>query len=55
MWGAKDALIHVSSAKVWDDGLPNSELKIWQEIGHMPMLEIAQESAAVYRDFLSKH
>lgn len=55
MWGAKDELIHVSSAKVWDDGLPNSELKVWSEIGHMPMVEIPQESADVYRDFLSKH
>ena len=54
MWGAKDQLIHVSSAKVWNDGLPNSELKIWPEIGHMPMVEIPQESADVYRDFLSK-
>tara|TARA_R110001592_G_scaffold175466_5_gene414708 strand:+ start:28563 stop:29507 length:945 start_codon:yes stop_codon:yes gene_type:complete len=55
MWGGKDELIHVSSAKVWDEGLANSELKIWPDIGHMPMLEIPQESAAVYREFLSKH
>jgi pimeloyl-ACP methyl ester carboxylesterase len=55
MWGAKDQLIHVSSAKIWNDGLPNSELKIWPEIGHMPMVEIPQESADVYREFLSKH
>lgn len=53
MWGAKDELIHVSSAKVWDAGLPNSEVKIWSDIGHMPMVEIPQESAAVYHDFLS--
>ena len=55
MWGEKDELIHVSSAQVWGDGLPSSELKIWPEIGHMPMVEIPQESASVYRDFLSKH
>lgn len=55
LWGAKDQLIHVSSAKVWDEGLPNSEVKIWPEIGHMPMVEIPQESAAVYQNFLSKH
>jgi pimeloyl-ACP methyl ester carboxylesterase len=55
MWGAKDELIHVSSAKVWNDGIPNSELKVWSEIGHMPMVEIPQESAGVYRDFLNKH
>ncbi len=55
MWGGKDELIHVSSTKVWRAGLPNSELKIWPEIGHMPMVEIPQESALVYREFLNKH
>jgi len=55
MWGGQDQLIHVSSAEVWQQGLPDSELKIWPEIGHMPMVEIPQESAAVYRDFLSRH
>ena len=54
MWGAKDELIHVSSAKVWDAGLPNSEVKVWSDIGHMPMVEIPQESATVYRDFLTR-
>ena len=55
MWGGQDQLIHVSSAQVWQQGLPNSELKIWSEIGHMPMVEIPSESAAVYREFLAKH
>lgn len=55
MWGGQDQLIHVSSAEVWQQGLPNSEVKIWPEIGHMPMVEIPQESAAVHRDFLSRH
>ena len=55
MWGGQDQLIHVSSAEIWQQGLPDSELKIWPEIGHMPMVEIPQESAAVYRDFLNRH
>ena len=55
MWGGKDELIHVSSADVWHAGLPNSEVKIWPEIGHMPMVEIPEESAVVYREFLNKH
>lgn len=55
MWGGQDELIHVSSAQVWHEGLPNSELQIWPEIGHMPMVEISQESAEVYRTFLDKH
>jgi len=52
LWGGKDELIHVSSAVVWDEALPNSTVKIWPEIGHMPMVEIPEESAAVYREFI---
>lgn len=55
MWGGQDQLIHVSSAEVWQQGLPNSELKIWPDIGHMPMVEIPSESAAVYQAFLDKN
>lgn len=55
MWGGKDQLIHVSSAQVWQAGLANNELKIWPDIGHMPMVEIPQESATVYRDFLKRN
>lgn len=54
MWGGQDQLIHVSSAKVWHEGLPNSELKVWPDIGHMPMVEIPEESAKVFRDFITK-
>lgn len=54
MWGGEDQLIHVSSAQVWQAGLVNNEVKIWPEIGHMPMVEIPKESAAVYRDFLNR-
>lgn len=52
LWGGKDELIHVSSAVVWDEALPHSTLKIWPDIGHMPMVEIPEESAAVYREFI---
>ncbi len=55
MWGALDQLIHVSSADVWQKGLPDSQLKIWPDIGHMPMLEIPEESAGVFREFMSRH
>jgi pimeloyl-ACP methyl ester carboxylesterase len=55
MWGGKDELIHVSSVQVWQKGLANSEVKIWPDIGHMPMVEIPAESAAVYQDFLRRN
>lgn len=55
MWGQQDQLIHVSSVDVWHKGLPVSEVKVWSDIGHMPMVEIPEESAAVYREFLEKY
>ncbi len=52
LWGDQDALIHVSGAKRWHDLVPNSELTVWEGIGHMPMLEIPEKSAQRYQKFL---
>ena len=53
LWGAKDELIHVDNSQKWQSSIPNAKLKVWDEIGHMPMLESPKESALVYRDFIS--
>lgn len=55
LWGAKDRLIHVSSAAVWQEGIPNSELHVWEDIGHMPMMEIPAETADRVKEFLRQH
>ncbi len=52
LWGREDKLIHVSSVDVWRANVPQIEVTIWDGIGHMPMLEIAGESAERYRQFL---
>ena len=52
LWGDQDALIHVSGAQRWHELMPNSELTVWKGIGHMPMLEIPEDSARRYREFL---
>lgn len=54
LWGEKDRLIHVSSVKVWREGIKNISIKTWQGIGHMPMFEIPKESASVYKNFLEE-
>jgi abhydrolase domain-containing protein 6 len=54
LWGEEDRLIHVSSVKVWSEGIKDIQVKTWPGIGHMPMLEIPQESAEVYRQFLDQ-
>ncbi|MDX1451624.1 MAG: alpha/beta hydrolase [Oleiphilaceae bacterium] len=54
LWGAQDRLIHVSSAQVWAKGIANSEVHIWDDIGHMPMMEIPAESASRIKTFINK-
>ena len=54
LWGEEDRLIHVSSVNVWKAGIKDIQVKIWPGIGHMPMLEIPQQSAETYRQFLSQ-
>lgn len=54
LWGEEDRLIHVSSVNVWKAGIKDIQVKIWPGTGHMPMLEIPQQSAETYRQFLSR-
>jgi pimeloyl-ACP methyl ester carboxylesterase len=54
LWGEKDQLIHVESVKVWQAGIKNITVKIWSDIGHMPMVEIPQESAQECLCFLKE-
>lgn len=46
LWGAKDALIDISCAPIWQEETGGINV-IWDELGHMPMLEspklVAQE------------
>ncbi|OUS28216.1 hypothetical protein A9Q99_11815 [Gammaproteobacteria bacterium 45_16_T64] len=53
LWGGQDQLLHVDSASVWQAGVPNIQVEIWEEIGHMSMLEAPARTAALYQAFLS--
>ncbi len=53
LWGEEDRILHVSGATVWEAGVPNIKVEIWQDIGHMPMVEVPVRTADTYRDFLS--
>lgn len=54
IWGAEDKLIPVSAADILNDRLPNSELKVFEGVGHLPMEELPFETAAEVRTFLSR-
>ncbi|MEG9861735.1 MAG: alpha/beta hydrolase [Parvularculales bacterium] len=52
LWGEKDNLIPVASAHAMKQALPDAELVIYNDIGHVAMEEIPDESAAAVQTFL---
>ena len=54
IWGRRDGLIPVAAATAFDDGLPDSRLVIYDDIGHIPQEEAAARSAADVRSFLQE-
>lgn len=46
LWGEEDNLIPVRSANWFADAIPGSRLIIYPKVGHVPMEEIAEQSAA---------
>ena len=55
IWGKQDRLIDVSCAKILHNGIDNSEVTIFEETGHVPMIEKPKQAAAIQIKFLAKH
>ena len=55
IWGRHDQLIDVSCVKVLDEGIPNSEAVIFEDVGHIPMIEKPKAVAEHHLPFLAKH
>jgi pimeloyl-ACP methyl ester carboxylesterase len=53
LWGDKDGLIPVVAAHEFHDAIPGSKLIIYPNTGHIPQEEVADQSAADVRAFLS--
>ncbi|MCP4668846.1 MAG: alpha/beta hydrolase, partial [Deltaproteobacteria bacterium] len=51
-WGDKDRLLHVSGAAVLKSIMPKAKAIVMKNMGHLPMMERPQETAA---DFLAFH
>ena len=51
LWGSEDRLLGLDNAQIFDEALPDSELVIFEGIGHVPMAEAPAESAEVFRQF----
>jgi pimeloyl-ACP methyl ester carboxylesterase len=52
LWGAEDKLIFASAATSFDERLPNAEVVILENVGHIPMEEAPAASANAVRRFL---
>jgi pimeloyl-ACP methyl ester carboxylesterase len=54
LWGEKDGLIPVIAAHEFHDAIPGSKLIIYPNTGHIPQEEVADQSAANVRAFLTR-
>jgi len=52
LWGDKDAWISVKDATKFERDLPNAKVIIYKNVGHLPMEEKAEQSAADTKAFL---
>jgi pimeloyl-ACP methyl ester carboxylesterase len=52
MWGAEDNLIPVSSAEWFAEAIPGSKLVVYPKVGHIPMEEEPDKSAADVKAWL---
>jgi abhydrolase domain-containing protein 6 len=54
IWGDHDRILHVSTTEVLGKYLPNREIVILKDCGHVPMIERPKETARYYADFLGR-
>ena len=53
IWGAKDRVLHIDNAHLFHKTINGSQLVVFRELGHVPMLEDAEASAGVFDRFVS--
>jgi pimeloyl-ACP methyl ester carboxylesterase len=53
MWGKQDRAFPVSHAEVAANGIPNAKLQLFDQCGHLPYLEYADEFNRAVLEFLS--
>ena len=55
MWGKKDSVLHINNAKLFSDTIKDSQLVIFDELGHVPFLENPEITAEVFKKFIEEH
>lgn len=52
MWGKEDQLIYATAAETFAERLPNAEVVLFENVGHLPMEEAPDATANAIRRFL---
>lgn len=55
VWGQHDQVLSPENARVFQKFIAGSQVKTFANAGHMPMLEIPEESGLVVRQFIEAH
>ncbi|MDY7532991.1 alpha/beta fold hydrolase [Pseudomonas sp. Bout1] len=53
LWGREDRMVPIASATTWTGGIAHAQLECWDAVGHLPMVERPEQTAARYRAFLA--
>jgi pimeloyl-ACP methyl ester carboxylesterase len=54
-WGEEDRVLHPSGATTITDAMPNASVHLMAGVGHLPLLEDPDTTAAAYFEFLGGH
>lgn len=52
LWGARDRAIHVDNLKSYVSLIPHAKTHVFDDVGHLAMIEVPEESALLTREFL---
>jgi pimeloyl-ACP methyl ester carboxylesterase len=52
LWGKQDRVLHVDNAGLLQEKIPGSRRVLFEQTGHVPMVEKPEETAQHFRDFL---
>ncbi len=55
IWGQHDRVIDVSCVPVLESGIRGSEAVVFDDVGHVPMIEAPKRTAKVHRAFMARH
>jgi len=54
IWGKKDSIFHVANASLFYNAIKNSQLVVFEESGHVPLLEEPSRTAQTIEKFIKK-